>query len=73
MTSPTPNRGGPDRWKHVLEREGFHDVALYSDIEKNDASCQSVILARNEKLDLTNKVLEESPKLGKADYQNQGR
>jgi len=59
---------GPDRWKSVLEREGFHDVALYSDIEKNDASCQSVILARNEKLNLTNKVLEESPKLGKADW-----
>jgi hypothetical protein len=59
---------GPDQWKGVLEREGFSDVAVYSDIEKNDASCQSVILARNEKLDLTNKVLKESPKLGRADW-----
>ena len=59
---------GPDRWKSVLEREGFSDVALYSDFEKNDSSCQTVILARNEKLDLTNKALEESPMLGKADW-----
>ncbi len=59
---------GPERWKEVLEREAFSDVAVYSDFEKNDVSCQSVILARNEKLDLTNKALEESPKLGKADW-----
>ncbi len=55
---------GPERWKEVLEREAFSDVAIYSDFEENDVSCQSVILARNEKLDLTNKALEESPKLG---------
>jgi acyl transferase domain-containing protein/NADPH:quinone reductase-like Zn-dependent oxidoreductase/surfactin synthase thioesterase subunit/NAD(P)-dependent dehydrogenase (short-subunit alcohol dehydrogenase family)/SAM-dependent methyltransferase len=59
---------GPDRWKKVLEREAFSDVAVYSDIEKNDVSCQSVILARNEKLDLTNMALEESPKLGQANW-----
>jgi NADPH:quinone reductase-like Zn-dependent oxidoreductase/surfactin synthase thioesterase subunit/NADP-dependent 3-hydroxy acid dehydrogenase YdfG/aryl carrier-like protein len=59
---------GPERWKRVLEREAFADVAVYSDFEKNDVSCQSVILARNEKLDLSNKVLEESPKLGLADW-----
>ncbi len=58
----------PERWKKVLEREGFSDVAAYSDFENNDSSCQSVILARNEKLDLTNKALEESPKLGRADW-----
>jgi len=59
---------GPDRWKTVLEREGLSDVVHYSDFEKNDSSCQSVILARNEKLDLSNKALEESPKLGQADW-----
>ncbi|MDX2432932.1 MAG: SDR family NAD(P)-dependent oxidoreductase, partial [Bacteroides sp.] len=59
---------GPQRWKEVLEREAFSDVAVYSDFEKNDVSCQSVILARNEKLDLSNKALEESPKLGQADW-----
>ncbi len=59
---------GPDRWKKVLEQEHFSDVAVYSDFEKNDVSCQSVILARNEKLDLTNRALEESPKLGRADW-----
>ncbi|MCK4751567.1 MAG: class I SAM-dependent methyltransferase, partial [Bacteroidales bacterium] len=59
---------GPDRWKNVLEREAFSDVAVYSDFEKNDSSCQSVILARNEKLDLTNRALEESPKLGRANW-----
>ena len=58
----------PDRWRQVLEREEFSDVAVYSDFENNDSSCQSVILARNNKLDLTNKALEESPKLGKADW-----
>jgi len=58
----------PDRWKEVLLREEFSDVAVYSDFENNDASCQSVILARNSKLDLTNKALEESPKLGQADW-----
>ncbi len=59
---------GPDRWMKVLQREEFSDVAIYSDFENNDSSCQSVILARNKKLDLTNKVLEESPKIGRADW-----
>ena len=59
---------GPERWKKVLESEVFSDVAVYSDVEKNDVSCQSVILARNEKLDLTNRALEESPKLGEANW-----
>ena len=58
----------PERWERVLEGEEFSDVAVYSDFENNDASCQSVILARNKKLDLTNKALEESPKLGQADW-----
>ncbi len=59
---------GPDRWKKVLEKEAFSDVAVYSDFENNDLSCQSVILARNKKLDLTNRTLEESRKLGKANW-----
>jgi acyl transferase domain-containing protein/NADPH:quinone reductase-like Zn-dependent oxidoreductase/surfactin synthase thioesterase subunit/SAM-dependent methyltransferase/NAD(P)-dependent dehydrogenase (short-subunit alcohol dehydrogenase family)/aryl carrier-like protein len=59
---------GPDRWKKILEREEFSDVAVYSDFKDNEASCQSVILARNKKLDLTNRALEESPKLGEADW-----
>ncbi len=58
----------PERWKEVLEREAFSDVAVYSDFEKNDSSCQSVILARNSKLDLTNKAIEESPKLGRSNW-----
>lgn len=58
----------PDGWKKVLKREAFTDIAVFSDFKNNEQSCQSVILARNEKLDLTNKALEESPKLGSADW-----
>ncbi|HEC44649.1 MAG TPA: SDR family NAD(P)-dependent oxidoreductase [Bacteroides sp.] len=58
----------PSKWKEVLEREGFSDIAVYSDFEKNDFSCQSVILARNTRLDLTNKAIEESAKLGVGDW-----
>ena len=36
--------------------------------ERSISICQSVILARNSKLDLTNKALEESPKLGNANW-----
>lgn len=42
----------PDNWKKVLVKNGYSDVACYSDFEKNDTSCQTVILARAPKLDL---------------------
>jgi acyl transferase domain-containing protein/NADPH:quinone reductase-like Zn-dependent oxidoreductase/surfactin synthase thioesterase subunit/SAM-dependent methyltransferase/aryl carrier-like protein len=40
----------PDKWKMVLENNGYTDVACYSDFPDNDVSCQTVIMARAEKL-----------------------
>jgi len=51
----------PDKWKKVLEDLDYTDVATYSDFDKNDSSCQSVVLAKNKKLELAEDV-EESPK-----------
>ncbi len=42
----------PDKWKSVLESNGYSDVACYSDFPGNDVSCQTVILARAGKLNL---------------------
>jgi acyl transferase domain-containing protein/NADPH:quinone reductase-like Zn-dependent oxidoreductase/surfactin synthase thioesterase subunit/NAD(P)-dependent dehydrogenase (short-subunit alcohol dehydrogenase family)/phospholipid N-methyltransferase/aryl carrier-like protein len=42
----------PDKWKAVLESNGYSNVACYSDYPKNDVSCQTVIMARSQKLDL---------------------
>ncbi|MFB6258519.1 MAG: acyltransferase domain-containing protein, partial [Flavobacteriales bacterium] len=43
----------PEKWKEVLEQNGFHDVNWFSDFPENEASCQSVLLARSEELDLS--------------------
>ena len=42
----------PEKWKAVLESNGYNDVACYSDYPQNEISCQTVIMARAEKLDL---------------------
>lgn len=58
----------PETWKKVLESNGYSDVALYSDFEKNDSSCQSIIMARAEKLDLSAKADENPAKMANADW-----
>jgi len=58
----------PETWKTVLQSNGFSDVAMYSDFEKNDVSCQSVILARAEKLDLNTVKVENVAKTTVADW-----
>ncbi|MFH1319653.1 MAG: SDR family NAD(P)-dependent oxidoreductase [Bacteroidota bacterium] len=69
-TDIRPNHAtmSPDKWKAVFENLGYSEVANYSDFMKNDSSCQNVILARGKKLELSNKTIEESPKLGEADW-----
>ncbi len=52
----------PDKWEVVLEKNGYSGVACYSDFKKNDSSCQTVILARAEKLDTTVKEKENKAK-----------
>ncbi len=42
----------PEKWTAVLENNKYTDVACYSDVPENDISCQTVIMARAEKLDL---------------------
>ncbi len=42
----------PDKWKTVLESNGYTDVACYSDFPENDVSCQTVVMARAEKLNI---------------------
>ncbi len=58
----------PERWKKVLEQNGYSDVAAYSDFEKNDSSCQTVIMARAEKLDMKAKADDNPAKKAVADW-----
>ncbi len=58
----------PDNWKTVLKSNGYSDVVAYSDFEKNDKSCQSLILARAEKLALSVEADDNSAKLAEADW-----
>ncbi|MBK6522723.1 MAG: hypothetical protein IPG08_10525 [Sphingobacteriaceae bacterium] len=37
----------PEMWKKVLTTNKFADIAIYSDFEKNDSYCQSVIMAKS--------------------------
>jgi acyl transferase domain-containing protein/NADPH:quinone reductase-like Zn-dependent oxidoreductase/surfactin synthase thioesterase subunit/NAD(P)-dependent dehydrogenase (short-subunit alcohol dehydrogenase family)/SAM-dependent methyltransferase/aryl carrier-like protein len=53
----------PEKWKSVLESNGFSDVACYSDYPKNDISCQTIIMARAEKLDLESIKSDDKTKL----------
>ena len=58
----------PERWKSVLENLGYTDVACYSDIPDNSISCQNVIMARAEKLDLSDGLTESEEKTREADW-----
>ncbi|MBK7130305.1 MAG: SDR family NAD(P)-dependent oxidoreductase [Crocinitomicaceae bacterium] len=42
----------PEKWKQVLEKNQFTDVASFGDFEKNDSSCQNIIMARAPKLEM---------------------
>ncbi|MBN4061715.1 SDR family NAD(P)-dependent oxidoreductase [Bacteroidales bacterium AH-315-I05] len=57
----------PEKWKSVLESNGYSDVACYSDIPGNEISCQSVIMARAEKLNLSVEE-EDTAKTDSADW-----
>ncbi|MCH7534442.1 MAG: SDR family NAD(P)-dependent oxidoreductase, partial [Bacteroidetes bacterium] len=46
----------PEKWKQVLEKLNYSDVACYSDFENNDSSCQTVIMAKSRKLRMEVKV-----------------
>lgn len=65
---PTHATMAPANWKKVLESNGYSDVAMYSDFEKNDSSCQSIIMARSGKLDLSGKITENESKKMVADW-----
>jgi acyl transferase domain-containing protein/NADPH:quinone reductase-like Zn-dependent oxidoreductase/surfactin synthase thioesterase subunit/aryl carrier-like protein len=55
-------------WKKVLKDNGYTGVAHYSDFPSNDASCQSLIMARSAKLDLTESTTENEDKAAAADW-----
>jgi len=58
----------PEKWKVVLEKNGYTDVACYSDFKNNDFSCQNTILARAEKLDLAVDEKENLAKTANTDW-----
>ncbi|MBK9193160.1 MAG: class I SAM-dependent methyltransferase [Crocinitomicaceae bacterium] len=58
----------PEKWKSVLQMNGYKDVACFSDFEKNDVSCQTVILARTEKIVLAAEEIKDDSKNKKADW-----
>ncbi len=58
----------PEKWKSVLEKNNYSEVAYYSDFEKNDSSCQSIILARAEKLEISFKEEENKAKTEEASW-----
>jgi SAM-dependent methyltransferase len=65
---PTHATMDPARWKMVLEKNKFNDVAIYSDFERNDSSCQSVIVARSPRIDLSKLVKENPGKKARANW-----
>lgn len=58
----------PENWKEVLESNSFHDVNWFSDFPKNEASCQSVLLARSEQLDLSENQESQENESAQADW-----
>ena len=58
----------PQTWNTVLQKNGYSDIAIYSDFEKNDVSCQSLIFARAEKLNLEIVAAENVAKTKAADW-----
>ncbi len=58
----------PEKWEKVLTDNGYTNTAYFSDVPDNSISCQSVIMARAEKRDLEEKVVENEKKTAIADY-----
>ena len=58
----------PENWEKVLKDNGYHNIAYFSDVPDNSISCQNVIMARAEKLDLTVEVVVNEKKTAVADY-----
>ena len=58
----------PETWKKVLETNGYTNCVSYSDFDKNDSSCQSIIMARAEKLDLTADTKVNTEKVSASDW-----
>ncbi len=58
----------PDKWEKVLVDNNYSNVAHFSDVPGNNISCQSIIMARAEKLDLTTVKEENKQKTETADY-----
>ncbi len=58
----------PEKWKSVLESNGYSDIACYSDYPNNDISCQTVIMARSEKIDLEAIKKDDEAKLAKGNW-----
>jgi acyl transferase domain-containing protein/NADPH:quinone reductase-like Zn-dependent oxidoreductase/surfactin synthase thioesterase subunit/ubiquinone/menaquinone biosynthesis C-methylase UbiE len=58
----------PQMWKKVLEENEYSDIAYFSDVPDNSVSCQSAIMARAKKLDLSDNEVENETKTAVADY-----
>jgi acyl transferase domain-containing protein/NADPH:quinone reductase-like Zn-dependent oxidoreductase/surfactin synthase thioesterase subunit/NADP-dependent 3-hydroxy acid dehydrogenase YdfG len=58
----------PENWRKVLASNNFSDVTLFSDFEKNDEHCQSIIVSRGQKLDLSVNEKENTSKTMPADW-----
>ncbi|MBI3136505.1 MAG: SDR family NAD(P)-dependent oxidoreductase [Bacteroidetes bacterium] len=58
----------PSKWVSVLQKNGYSNVACFSDFEKNDVSCQTVIMARAEKTDQAGQTVVNESKTRAADW-----
>jgi len=58
----------PEMWEKVLTDNGYNNTAYFSDVPDNSISCQSIIMARAEKIDFTDKVVVNETKTAVADY-----
>ncbi|HHE40644.1 MAG TPA: hypothetical protein ENL10_03995, partial [Candidatus Cloacimonetes bacterium] len=58
----------PDKWKTVLESNGYTDVACYSDFPENNVSCQTVVMARAEKLNIEANESDNEAKLAAGNW-----
>ncbi len=58
----------PEIWKNVLKKNNYTDVFVASDFEKNEFSCQSVIVAKAPRIDLSVIAKENLAKSAPADW-----
>ncbi|MDH5604885.1 MAG: methyltransferase, partial [Cyclobacteriaceae bacterium] len=59
---------GPESWISALEANHFSEVAVYSDFEKNDSSCQSVIMARGPVIEMKKDTEENNARTEEAGW-----